>query len=145
MNDDLRLEFRDLIALYQSLGEELARIVRADDPGDPQALVQTILLNRECFERISQMGARVAQLSDRWKKSRADLESGTRDETSKLVEAAKCHAARMHAMCTIHAEKLKITRARLENCLAETGKGSQYLKSLKPAKNNYPKFIDSMH
>jgi hypothetical protein len=119
--------------------------VQADDAGDPQVLVQSILLNRACFERINQMGARVARLSDHWRKSRAELDSVTRDETCKLVETAKSHAARMHEMCTIHAEKLRITRDRLGNYLAETGKGSQYLKSLKPAKNNYPKFIDSMH
>jgi hypothetical protein len=145
MNDDLKSEFLDLIALYRNLEEELAQVVQADDARDPQVLVQSILLNRECFERINRMGAQVAQLSDRWKKNRPDLDSATRDETCQLIEAAKSHAARMHEMCTIHSEKLKIIRAQLEDNLAVTGKGSQYLKSLKPAKNNYPKFIDSMH
>jgi uncharacterized coiled-coil DUF342 family protein len=143
--NNLLSEFRDLLAVYHDLGDKLAQIVQVDVAEDSQALPRSILQNRDCIERITQMNARVAQLTDRWKKCRKQLDSTTNDETRKLVDAVKAQVVRLQKMCSINAEKLLVTRNNLENHLAEIGKGSQYLKSLKPANNNYPKFIDSMH
>ncbi len=142
---DLISEFRDIIALYLKIGEELAKILQVDDSRDPQALVQAILKHRDCLDQITQMSSRVKAASDSWKMCGSHLDSKSRDETRDLAETAHAHVARLKALCDIHAEKLKIARGRLEKSLAEINQGSRYLRSLKPVKNNYPKFIDSLH
>ena len=142
---ELTSEFRDIIALYLRLGEELTQILQVDDSQDPNALVQSILQRGDCLAQISQMSSRVKAAADNWKKCRGYLDGKAREETNELAEAAQAQVARLKALCDIHAEKLKIARGRLEKSLAEIHQGSRYLKSLKPVKSNYPKFIDSRH
>ncbi len=142
---DIKSQFLDLIALYQELENDVSRIMRIDDSGDPQALVQSVLQNENCLARIAQMSSRVDQVSDGWKKCRVHLDGKTREETQQLANAARSQAARLQELFGFHAERICALRSRLEKDLAEIGKGAQYLKVLKPAKNNYPKFIDSLH
>ena len=138
-------EFRDVFNLYIKLGEELTRIMDVGDSKDPQVLVKSILQNRDCLERITQMNSRVVQLSDTWVKRRNHLDPKSRSEAHDLVAAAKAQAVRLQELCRVRTEQLRRVRDDLGKNLAEIGKGSQFLKSIKPVRNNYPKFVDSLY
>ena len=138
-------EFRDVFSLYIRLGKELTRIMDVGDSKDPQVLVNSILQNRDCLERITQMNSRVVQLSENWAKCRNHLDPESRSEAHNLAAAAKAQAARLQELCSVNTEKLRRVRDDLGKNLAEIGKGSQFLKSIKPVRNNYPKFVDSLY
>jgi hypothetical protein len=138
-------EFQDVFTLYLKLGEDLTKIMSIDDSMDPNAFVKAVLQNRNSLERISQMNSRVMQLSEAWGKCRETMPPETREMVHSLVEAAKTQAKRLQELCGIHARKLQVVRDKLGDNLAELGKGARYLKSMKPSKNNYPKFIDSLY
>ena len=138
-------QFRDIFNLYIKLGEELTRIMDVGDSKDPQVLVESILQNRDCLERIAQMNSRVVQLSENWANCRNNLDPESRSETHNLAAAAKAQAVRLQELCGVNTEKLRRVRDDLGKNLAEIGKGSQFLKSIKPVRNNYPKFVDSLY
>jgi hypothetical protein len=143
--NNLADEFRDVFNLYIKLGEELTGIMDVDDSKDAQVLIKSILQNRDCLERITQMNSRVMQLSDNWAKCRNHLDPESRSEACDLAAAAKAQAVRLQELCRVQTEKLQRVRDDLGKNLAEIGKGSQFLKSIKPVKNNYPKFVDSLY
>jgi hypothetical protein len=138
-------EFRDVFSLYIKLGIELTRIMDVGDSKDPQVLIKSILQNRDCLERITQMNSRVVQLSDTWVKCRNHLDPKSRSEVHDLVASAKAQAVRLQELCSVQTEQLRRVRDDLGKNLAEIGKGSQFLKSIKPVRNNYPKFVDSLY
>jgi hypothetical protein len=142
---NLASEFRDVCNLYARLGEELASITATDDALGSQALIQSILDNRDCLDRIAQMQSRIMQLSEDWKKVRPYLDSELRDETQDLAAAARAQVLRLQELCATQIQKLEQTRDSLGRNLSELGKGTQFLKSIKPANSNYPKFIDSLY
>ena len=141
--NSLVAEFREVFSLYIKLGDEITRVMNVDDSKDPQGLVNSILQNRECLERITQMHSRVVQLSDAWDKCRNRLDPESREEAHNLAAAARAQAVRLQELCSARTEKLRRIRDELGKNLAEIEKGSQFLKSLKPVKNNFPKFVDS--
>jgi hypothetical protein len=138
-------EFQDVFALYLKLGEDLTKIMSIDDSKDRNAFVKAVLQNRDSLERITQMNSRIMQLSEAWDKCRENMPPEAREKVRASVEAAKAQAKRLQELCSIHARKLQALRDKLGDNLAELGKGAQYLKSIKPPKNNYPKFIDSLY
>jgi hypothetical protein len=136
-------EFREVLSLYLQLGEDLSKILSIDDSKDPGVFVKAILQNRSSLEQIEQMNSRVMQLSDAWQKCRDQLDPETRKKVSALAEASRAQAKRLQELCSLHAKKLQAARDKLGENLSELGKGTRYLNSIKPPKNNYPKFIDS--
>jgi hypothetical protein len=137
-------EFQDVFQGYLALADDLTKIMDVDDSQDPNILVQSTLQNGDCLNQIVQMNSRVLKLTDDWEKHCANSPH-SREEVSKLMEAAKAQAVRLQTLCTIKSQKLQSLRDALGKNLEELGKGAQYLKILKPAKNNYPKFIDSRY
>jgi GTP-binding protein EngB required for normal cell division len=136
-------QFQDVLKLYLSFCEDLTKIMDVGDSKDPRALAESILQNRDCLDRIAQMNLRILRLSDDWDKCRKNLDSKSLDDVRNFAQAAKAQAVRLKELCSTHAQKLQTARDKLATDLAEIGKGAQYLKSIKPIKNNYPKFIDS--
>jgi hypothetical protein len=142
---DLVSEFKAIAATYNEIGEELAHGLEADDSQNSQSLIQSILTNRDSLSRIGQMNSRVILVSNEWKKRRKSLDSQLWDEMDHLAEGALKQAVRLNQLCSLTAKKLEAARDKLGSELSEIGKGAQYLKSVTPAKGNYPKFIDSMY
>jgi len=138
-------EFQDLVKRYQDLGKELSGVLEGTDSGNPQVLVQSILQNRDCLSRIIQIDVQVQQLSGDWQKTAPQLDSNMRLQVRALADAAKAQAVRLKGLCGAYAEKIENARGQLGKELAEIGRGSQYLQSVKPIKGNYPKFIDSVY
>lgn len=137
-------ELQVISQLYQQVREEFVQRVSEIDANDLRALVKSILRNRACLAKIEQMNSRVCQVSDEWKKCRSNLDPKSRLEIDGLVEAARGQAVQLYQFCDMQARKVQAVRDGLERNLAELGKGARYLKSIKPIKSNYPKFIDSM-
>ena len=142
---DLISEFEDVLTLYSRLGEELTRILEIGDSKDARLLVKAVIENRDCLDRVTQMNSRVMRLSDAWAKCRAELDPETRDKVCKLAEASKAQAAHLQSLCTIRAQRLQTVREKLGRDLAELGKATRYLTSMKPRKGNYPKFVDTLY
>lgn len=138
-------EFKAIAATYSEIGEELTRALEADDSHNSKSLIQSILTNRDSLSRIGQMHSRVVLVSDEWKKNRATLDSQSWDEINRLAENALKQAVQLNQLCSLTAKKLESARDKLGTELSEIGKGARYLKSVTPAKSNYPKFIDSMY
>jgi hypothetical protein len=139
----LASDFQNVFQLYLRLGQDLTRILDSDDSNDPQALVHSILANRDCLARIEQMNSLVLQLSISWEKCRDDLDPASMNEVQALAQAVKAQAIHLKELCSIHAQKIQNARDKLCCQMAELEKADQHLKILKPIKNNYPKFIDS--
>jgi hypothetical protein len=138
-------EYQEVFQLYLRLGKELTKIMGIDDAKNPQFFVESILANRDYMTRIEQLNSRVLQLSEDWERYRTSVDLEAEDQIRELAAAARAQAVRLKELCSIHAQKLQIIRDKLEKDLAEIGKGTEYLKSVKPIKNNYPKFIDSLY
>jgi hypothetical protein len=138
-------DFQDVFKLYLRLSQDLTQIMDADNSQDPQALVQSVLKNRDCLAQIERMNSRVLQLSVNWEKCRDNLDPASVNEVRELAQAAKAQATRLKELCSMHAQKLQMTRDRLCSTMTELRKAGQHLNSLKPIKNNYPKFIDSLY
>jgi hypothetical protein len=141
----LASEFQDVFKLYLKLSQDLAGITNGIDTHNPQQLIESILQNRDSLVRIEQMNSRISQLSDAYNKCRAHLDPESQEEIRNLAQAAKAQAIRLKEWCSIRALKIQAARDRLGGRIAEIGKGSQFLESIKPIKNNYPKFIDSRY
>ncbi|MDR1726778.1 MAG: hypothetical protein LBT74_02415 [Acidobacteriota bacterium] len=141
--NELAAEFEDVLKGYVRVAADFSRIVQVDDDGDPQALIQSILDNRGCLEEIQQINQRMVRLYDAWERSRADADAADRREIGGIVEAVRAQAQELEKICVIKAQKVEARRNQLAQELQDVGKGSRYLKLLKPAQQNYPKFIDS--
>lgn len=136
-------DFEELYKTYAALAERLSKAFETSCAEEVEAAAATVLLNREYLNRIEQMNARVLQLSSDWQKDGAFLDPGIRDQAEYFIAAARAQALRLKEICDVHAQKLQRARARVLKEMAEIGKGTRLLKSLKPVKTNYPKFIDS--
>ena len=136
-------EFQEVIQIYKRLGRDLSRTLCVPESQNCQTLIQSILSNRQCFSEIEKMNARIAPLSKKWIDCRADLDQKSREEISKLVETAKKEAMKLSLLCSSNIEKIAKAKEEMRARIKEIDKGTQFLKSMKPIKNNYPKFIDS--
>jgi archaellum component FlaC len=141
----LAAEYQDIFKLYLRLSQDLAGIMDENNSQNPQQLIESVLRNCDSLARIEQMNSRILQLSDAFNKCRDDLDPKSREEIRNLAQAAKAQAIRLKELCGMHAQKIQATRDRLGTRMAEIGKGAQFLDSIKPIKNNYPKFIDSLY
>lgn len=137
--DNLASEFQALSRAYLQLTEDLGT---ADDPhsGD---YVQRLLQTRDRLSRIAQLNARVLELAEQWKHARGGLDPESRERIGGLADAARQQAVRLNELCAAHARKLESMKETLGKELVELNKGNRYLDCVKPARANYPKFIDS--
>jgi len=138
-------EFRAVSYIYLHLEQELEKMIGATVHEDPADLVEATLASRDCLDRVEQMHSRLLELSAKWKKCRTTLAPETREEIGRLSEVIRARAIRLSELCGIQTGRLEKIREKLGMDLAELEKGAQYLRSIKPAKGNYPKFIDSLY
>jgi septation ring formation regulator EzrA len=136
-------DFKELHKTYLALAEELGKAFEGGSEERTEAAAAAVLANRECLSRIEQMNAKVLQISAAWQKQRALLDPGSQDEARHFLAAANAEALRLKEICDIHAQKLRTIQTRILKDIADLGKGSRLLHSLRPVKGNYPKFIDS--
>jgi len=141
----LSAEFQDILKVYVKLVEDLSLIIDVDDPNDPQALVKTILDNQDCLTQIQQINARLVNLKSIWEQNKDDFDIEACVEIRGFIDGAKAHVLKLQEICDAQTQKVYARREQLSEELKEIGKGSRYLHLLKPAQENYPKFIDSAY
>ncbi len=137
-------ELRYLSELYHSLQAEFTGLAGKSQAGNVAALIDTTLRNRELLGRIEQMNARIAQLSSEWDIFSGHLDPSTRKEILDLAESVRHHGTQLLLLCNALLEHLEARRGTLERQLDQLRQGSRYLQSVKPLRNNYPKFVDSL-
>jgi hypothetical protein len=136
-------KLQELTEFYRTMEVDLAKILNVAETNDAEALIDSILKNHDCLAQIEHMRARVLQLTGEFKMDQSHLDLKSQNEIQTLAADAKERAIRLHELCAVAAPKIEAERNRLAQELQFMSKGSQYLKSVKPIKNNYPKFIDS--
>ena len=139
-------EFREVLNLYVKLTGDLARIADAGrSEGNPQALIQSILDNQSCLTEIQQLNTRLTQLYDVWKNKETSGSSAANemDEIRGIVNDVQAQMRQLEKLCDRGVQKIEDRRKEISDELATVGKGSRYLKMIKPVQENHPKFIDS--
>jgi len=137
-------EFRDVLSLYVKLTADLARIADVGkSEEDPQALIQSILDNRSCLTEIQRLNKRLTQLYGVWKDKEKSFSLSAGDEVRGVVDDVREQMRQLEKLCSFGTHKVEERRKQLTDELANVGKGSRYLKMLKPVQENHPKFIDS--
>lgn len=140
---ELTTEFEDVLRSYVRIASDFSRIVQVDDSEDPQALIQSILDNRERLDEIQQVNKRMLRLYGDWRQKRTGFGESDGEEISKIVEAVREQARQLEKVCGLEVRKVEARRNQLAQELQDIGKGSRYLKLLRPVQQNFPKFIDS--
>ncbi len=133
-----------LSGLYRDLHETMAAF---DEPGpgkDTTAPLDQVLQNRELFSQIKLMDSHVATLAAEWKNLRDRLDPASRSRIRQLAEDLRNQASTLKPIVDRRVSQIEYTRAHLKRKLAEIQKGEQFLRSVKPIRFNYPKFIDSL-
>lgn len=139
----LILDLSKLNEFYYGMKSELSTVLQTSGTKREQSLTDSILENRTRLVQIERMNAHITQLSEDLKRFRNEADPDTRQEVEALVSEAKSNAIQVHELCTQASEKIETNKNVLKKELEDIGKGKQFLKSSKPVKNNYPKFIDS--
>ncbi len=134
-------ELQYIDGLYQALQHELS-------PGTTEAeeasLVETVLRNKDLLCRIGQLNERVARTTAAWKDFRERADAPMRAQVESLIRTVRAHAADLQRTCAQHGHRLESRLDRLGHERGRLRTGFRYLDSVKPPRNNYPKFVDSL-
>ena len=143
--NNLAEEFRDLRDLYIKLTADFTRIADGGKSGDDQQIfIQSIIENQNCLTEIQQLNNRFAQLYGTWKDREKNNGSfAYEDEIRGVVDDIENQMRQIENLCESGITKAEVWRKQLSDELANVGKESRYVKSLKPVQENHPKFIDS--
>ena len=142
--NNLTEEFRDLRNIYIKLTADLARIADVDKSGeDPHAFIRSILDNQNCLTEIQQLNNRMTKLYGVWKDKEKNDGNSADDEIRGLIDDVEEQMRQLENLCDSGVRKAEGWRKQLSDELANVGKESRYVKSLKPVQENHPKFIDS--
>jgi hypothetical protein len=139
----LAAKFQEALHQYLKLTEVLNRIFSVDESLDKQALVRSILENQDSFMQIREMDARILELSEILVRCREELDPVDYETIKGISNAANSQALHIRELCLRHEQRVQSRRDQLAKELTDIRNSAQYLKVLKPAKNNFPKFIDS--
>lgn len=110
---------------------------------DASALADSIIRNGRSLAGIEQMNSTVQALAVDWAAVRDMLDGKSRNEIERLLEAVRKQVIGLNDLCTAGVARLQAEKCSMQEGLKELGKGSQFLKSVKPVQSNFPKFIDS--
>jgi len=143
--NNLAEEFRDLRDLYIKLTADFSRIAAVGKSGeeDQQPFIQSIIDNRNCMTEILQFNNRLMQLYGTWKEKGENSGNSADEEIHGIIDDIEKQLRQIENLCDNGITKAEEWRKQLSDELANVGKESSYVKSLKPVQENHPKFIDS--
>jgi hypothetical protein len=107
------------------------------------ALTDPIIRNRQLIVRLGQMGARLSKNTAQWLQRRDRVSREEREQVRKLADPIRLRASRLLRCCEDRARQLETCLAGLQGELCQVRNGVRFLQSSRPARINYPKFIDS--
>jgi hypothetical protein len=141
---NLNSDLKHLNELYFKLEDELNSVKNIAVKNDNAALTESVLRNRACLAQIEQLNSQAIQLSKQFEQSGSQLDPDRRKEAQNLISSLRERALRLSQTCGIIIQRLEAAKADIEKEFSKMQKGINYLNSIKPVKNNYPKFVDSL-
>jgi hypothetical protein len=136
-------DLKKLTQFYFGLEKDLSDILKEADGCKERSLAESILQNRIRISQVERMNAHILQLSDNLTKCHREMHGEARAEAEALAAEAKSYAVRVREICLKATEEIEKAKSGAQKELEGIARGKQYLKSVDPVKNNYPKFIDS--
>ena len=136
-------DLQKLNRLFSDLENDLSADLQNSAAGGKNSLADSILKKKPRLVQIGSTYVQIQTLSEDLKRSHENYDTKTRQEADKLFQEIKSSALHMQDLCSQISEELETTKSAVRKELEEIGKGKQYLKSVHPVKNNYPKFFDS--
>ncbi len=100
--------------------------------------------NHQLIARLEQAGARFSEDLGRWLTKQGRTTPEEREQVRKLAGPIRLRASRLLGRCRDCSAELESRLSRLRGQLCEVQNGSRFLQSARPARANYPKFIDSL-
>ncbi|HSW39681.1 MAG TPA: hypothetical protein VLL97_09345 [Acidobacteriota bacterium] len=144
--NDLLSHCRKVLDLYDALEIECSRIFGGAGSGSDDSAVDSVLNNRSRINSmVEEVNMEVMSLAGKLLEFRDRPDPKTGSMIRECAKEAAARAAGLQGMCAVQAEKVAAIRAELREKLDGIDNGSRLLKTLKPPRNNYPKFIDAMH
>ena len=129
--------------LYRELRVSLSESPDQNLPTEAPGAAEATLRSAPLIRSLERATARLAALSAWWRQHRERLAPGDRDRVCGLAETARTELSQTLACCNRHSSALMGRKTRIEADLGRIRKGARFLQSTRPAKTNYPKFIDS--
>jgi len=130
---------KDLNRLY---GEIEGEVFRESASGMNDSTVRSRDLQLiACMEQAS---IRLSELVELWLKRRDCISLEEREQVRELAEPIRLRASRLLGCCRGRLTELETHLSRLRGQLWEVQNGARFLQSARPARGNYPKFIDSL-
>jgi hypothetical protein len=133
---------KELDQLYRDIEGEVFRNP-ASQAIDEAAVFHAALDNRKLIARLDQVNQRFSESAAQWFGRQQLASREEREQVRRLAEETRLKAARLLESCKGHGARLEAVLARLQKELGLVRNGARFLQSSRPARINYPKFIDS--
>lgn len=133
---------KELDQLYREIeGELLGRL--ASTARDEAAITDAIDSSRQLIARLEQVNQRFSGSASQWLEQKERTSGEEREQVRRLAQDIRLRASSLLENCQDCSARLEAVLSRLQKELGRVRDGSRFLQSSKPARINYPKFIDS--
>jgi hypothetical protein len=111
--------------------------------GDTATLSDAVRSNRQLLARLEQASARLSESAAHWSARDDRIPREEREQIRRLAHSVRLRASRLLGRCEEGVDRLEAGLLRLQQELGHVRNGARFLRNSRPAKTNYPKFIDS--
>jgi hypothetical protein len=133
---------KELDQLYHDIENEIFRSP-ASQAIDEAAVSQAAQHSRQLIDRADRVNQRFSESAARWLGRQKPASREEREQVRRLAEEIRQKAARLLESCTGRSAQLEAVLSGLQKELGLVRNGARFLQSSRPARINYPKFIDS--
>jgi hypothetical protein len=130
---------KDLDRLYDEIESE---VLGESSSGTDDSVA--LSRSQQLIARLEQAGTRIATDVRRWLEKQDQITLEEREQVRNLAGPIGVRASRLLARCRDRSAKLESRLSGLRGQLCEVQNGARFLQSTRPARANYPKFIDSL-
>jgi hypothetical protein len=133
---------KELDRLYCKIEGELSG---SSTPGknDAAAICDAVTRSRQLLALLEQASGRLSESAADWSQRGDSIPRDEREQVRRLADSARVKASRLLGCCGALTHRLETSLVGLERELGHVRNGARFLRSSRPAKTNYPKFIDS--
>lgn len=132
----------ELDRLYREIEGELLTGSSSGE-NSTAAISGSVTRNRQLLARLERASAGLSESAAHWSRRADSIPRDQREQVRRLADSARLKASRLLGCCKQLADRLEASLVTLEQELGHVRKGARFLHSSRPAKTNYPKFIDS--
>ncbi len=110
---------------------------------DAAAISDAVTRSRHLLALLEQASGRLSESAADWSRRGDCIPREEREQVRRLADSARVKASRLLGCCGKLTDRLEASLVGLERELGHVRNGARFLQSSRPAKTNYPKFIDS--